>query len=252
MPTRGEHISVGLFPAPDPSHVNKPHRIAREDQDCWRQAGRADPQAGPKPGRRIGRGIANGIVARRKLGGDVGTHEPPNLVLLSTGVGKPKQLTSNGWDYTATRYWIRWMPNSAALSVLAIQPGHKPRMFLLDVATKEMRPILPEGVRGALASPDGKLLFAVDGTTPKIYSISADEIRALPKLASDDVPDRWAADGKSIFIWNYSSAPRLDRIDIATGKRVPAITISPPDRTGIVGFNFCRTSKDGRAHIYSA
>jgi eukaryotic-like serine/threonine-protein kinase len=179
------------------------------------------------------------------------THDPPNIILLPTGVGKSKQLTSNGWDYP-TRYWIRWMPNSAALSLMAVQPGHKPRVFLLDVATKEMRPLLPEGVRGGLPSPDGKFLFGIDGNTPKIYTTSGSEIRALPQLGPDDVPDRWAADGKSVFIWNYSSAPRLDHMDIASGKRVHGTTISPADRTGIVGFNFCRTSKDGSAHIYSA
>lgn len=136
---------------------------------------------------------------------------------------------------------------------MAVQPGHKPRMFLLDVATKEMRPLLPEGVRGGLPSPDGKLLFAIDGNTPKIYTMSGGEVRALPQLGPDDVPDRWAPDGKSVFIWNYSSAARkLDRMDIATGRSVPVTTISPPDRTGLVGVTMCRTSKDGRAHIYSA
>jgi eukaryotic-like serine/threonine-protein kinase len=180
------------------------------------------------------------------------SHDPPNVVLLPTGVGKPKQLTSNGWDYTPTRYWIRWMPNRAALSLMAVQPGHKPKMFLLDVATKEMRPLLPEGIRGGLPSPDGKLLFGIDGNTPKIYTMSGTEVRALPQLGPDDVPDRWAADGKSLFIWNCGATARLDQMDVNSGRRTSVTVIRPPDTTGIVGYTHCRTSKDGKAHIYSA
>ncbi len=178
-------------------------------------------------------------------------HEPPNIVLLPTGVGKPKQLTSNGWDYNPARYWIRWMPQGGALTVLAVQPGRKPRTFLLDVATKELRPLLPEGVRGALPSPDGKFLLGIDGDTPKIYTLSGAEVRSLPKLGPDDLPDRWAPDGKSLLVWNCSATPKLDRMDAVSGKRTPVTVIRPPDSTGIVRYTFCRTSKDGKAHIYS-
>ena len=176
-------------------------------------------------------------------------NEPPNIVLLPTGVGKPRQLTSNGWEYTRE---MHWMPNSSALLVNAVQPSLKPKVFMLDISTKEMRAVLPEGIRGGLPSPDGKVLLAMDGDTPRTYTMAGAEIGALPKLGSDDFIDRWGADGRALFIWNYTSTPRLDRMDIASGKRVSLITISPPDSTGIVGFNFCRTSKDGRAHIYSA
>jgi eukaryotic-like serine/threonine-protein kinase len=176
-------------------------------------------------------------------------HEPPNIVLLPTGVGKPKQLTSNGWEYTRA---MHWMPNSAAILINAVQPGHKARVFWLDVSTKEMRPVLPEGIRGGLPSADGKQLIATDGDTPKIYTIAGAEVDALPKLGRDDAIDRWAADGKSLLIWNYVSTPRLDRMDIASGKRVPFTEIRPSDGTGIVGFSFCRASPDGKAHIYSA
>ena len=176
-------------------------------------------------------------------------HEPPNIVLLPTGVGKPRQLTSNGWEYTRG---MHWMPNSAAILINAAQSGHKARVFWLDVSTKEMRPVLPEGIRGGLPSPDGKQLLGMDGNTPKTYTMTGAEIGALPKLGGDDVIDRWGADGRDLLIWNYAATPRLDRMDIASGKRVPLMTISPPDSTGIVGFNGCRTSKDGRAHIYSA
>jgi len=55
---------------------------------------------------------------------------------------------------------MHWMPDSSALVVSAVQPGTKPRVYLIDVKSKQMQPVLPEGIRGGLPSPDGKLLLA--------------------------------------------------------------------------------------------
>jgi hypothetical protein len=173
----------------------------------------------------------------------------PNIVLLPTGVGKPVQLTSNGWSYTRDAHW---RPNSAGMLVGAIQPGHKVRVSLLDIASKELHPILPEGIRGGWPSPDGKLVLGRDRETPKIHTISGSLVATLPNLGADDLVDRWGADGKSIFVWNLTPIPRLDRIEISSGKRIPAGTVSPPDSTGIFGYGGFRASKDGRTHVYSA
>lgn len=184
---------------------------------------------------------------------------PSNVVLLPTGVGKPVQLTSNGWEYTRG---MHWMPDSSALVVNVVQPGHKPRVYLVDVKSKQMQPVLPEGIRGGLPSPDGKLLLGSDGDTRKLYNLNGDAIATvtqvseggakLPQLDARELIDRWSADGKSLFIWNYSGVPRLDRLEIASGKRVPMYSIIPPDSSGIVNFTFCRASVDGKAHVCSA
>ena len=74
----------------------------------------------------------------------------------------------------------------------------------------------------------------------------------LPQLDAREAIDRWSADGKSLFIWNYSGVPRLDRLEIATGKRVPMYSTIPPDSSGIVSFTYCRANADGKAHVCSA
>jgi hypothetical protein len=68
---------------------------------------------------------------------------------------------------------MHWMPNSAAILINAAQSGHKARVFWLDVSTKEMRPVLPEGIRGGLPSPDGEVLLGMDGNTPKTYTTTS-------------------------------------------------------------------------------
>jgi WD40 repeat protein len=197
----------------------------------------------------LGGGLPTGLSPDENWVATLDTHEPPNIVLLPTGVGKPLQLTSNGWEYVGG---MHWMANSAALLVNGVQPGHKRRVFLIDISTKEIRGVLPEGIRGGWPSPDGKLVLGVDSETPKTYTMTGAQVATLPKLGSEDTIDRWTADGKGLFIWNYASTPRLDRMDIASGKRVPLTTVSPADNTGVVGFVFCSVSKDGRVHTYSA
>jgi eukaryotic-like serine/threonine-protein kinase len=184
---------------------------------------------------------------------------PPNVVLLPTGVGKPVQLTANGWEYTRS---MHWMPDSSALVVNAVEPGHKPRVYLIDVKSKKIQPVLPEGIRGGLPSPDGKLLLGSDGDTRKIYTLKGNEVGTvvqvsesgakLPQLDARELIDRWTKDGKSLFIWNYEGVPRLDRLEIASGKRVSMYSIIPPDSSGIVNFTYCRASADGKAHVCSA
>jgi Tol biopolymer transport system component len=200
------------------------------------------------PAVRLGEGMPTDLSPDGNWVSTLDNHQPPNIVLLPTGVGRPKQLTSNGWDYN--RY-VRWMPDGTALLVNAGLPDHKHRTFLLNISTLEMRAVLPEGVDRGVPSPDGKFVAAYDGNTPKIYTIAGAEVRALPSLASYDLIDKWIADGKSLLVWNYASSSRLDRMDIASGKRVPLTAIKPPDNTGVVSFAFCRATPDGKFHVYS-
>jgi WD40 repeat protein len=211
------------------------------------------------PALALGDGLPTAISPDGNWVAALDLQEPPNVALLPTGVGKPVQLTSNGWEYTRG---MHWMPDSSALLVNAVQPGHKPRVYLIDLKTKQMHPVLPEGIRGGLPSPDGKVLLGSDGDIRKVYNLKGDVIATvaqvgegggkLPQLDARELIDRWSADGKSLFIWNYTGVPRLDRLEIASGKRVPMYSIIPPDSSGIVNFTFCRASADGKAHVCSA
>ena len=201
------------------------------------------------PAIELGSGLPTEISPDGKWVATLNNHEPPNIVLLPTGVGNPVQLTSNGWQYTRI---MHWMPDGSALLVNAAPPGQKPGVYQLDIQSKQLRRILPEGIHGGAPSPDGKRLMGWQGNTWKIYSIAGTELATLPPMTDDDRPDHWSGDGNSVFVWNLAGKPRLDRVDVASGKRVPLYSIGPPDTTGIVSVSLFRVSKDGKSHIYSA
>ena len=170
--------------------------------------------------------------------------------LLPTGVGRPRTLASHsGWEY---RYRMNWSSDSKSLYVDAREPNHGWRVCRVDVESGQITPLLPEGIRGAIPSPDGALLVAYDKDTPRIYTMAGKEVRALPELDPRDAMDKWTTDGKGILVWNIAGGTaRLDRMDAITGKRTEVYEIRPPDPSGIVNIAFCRTTPDARFHVYS-
>lgn len=208
----------------------------------------------------LGGGLPTAISPDNNWVATLDFNVPPNIVLLPTGAGKPVQLTSNGWEYSRV---MHWMPDGSALLVNASEPGHKNRVYLIDVKSKQIQPVLPEGIRGGLPSPDGKQLLGSDGKTRRIYNMKGEVVATvaqvdeqsgskLAQLDPRDSTDRWTEDGKSLWIWNYAGVPRLDRFEIATGKRVPVYSIVAPSSNGLVSFSFCRASRDAKFHVCSA
>src|SRR5208282_220129 len=92
-------------------------------------------------------------------------HEPPNIVLLPTGVGKPRQLTSNGWEYTRG---MHWMPNSSALLVNAVQPSHKRRVLCLIALPVRCALCCPKASRAACPHRIARCCLAWTATRPRL------------------------------------------------------------------------------------
>ena len=173
--------------------------------------------------------------------------EPSNIVLLPTGVGSAKQITSNGWDYRR----MHWRKSGDALIVSAREPGHKSRPYSIDISTNAIAALLPEGITGGWPSPDGRFLLGIQNGILKIFDQGGAEVRTLGKRERADQIDKWSADGKSILLWSGDTLPRLERMDVTTGKRYPLSEIKPPDMTGIVGVALPFSTPDGKAHVYS-
>lgn len=199
------------------------------------------------PAIRLGEGLPQALSPDGKWVATFDLKEPPNIVLLPTGVGNPQQLTSNGWDYGR----IRWRRDGKSLIVGAREPNHQRRIYSLDVSTRAMNALLPEGIRGGWPSPDGRFLLGIQDRVLKIFTDAGQEVRSLGKLEPADTIDKWSEDGKSILLWNGDPLPKPERMDAVTGKRYPLAEIKPPDMTGIVAVVLPQSTPDGKAHVYS-
>jgi hypothetical protein len=85
----------------------------------------------------------------------------------------------------------------------------------------------------------------------KIFNQGGAESRRLGTREPADQIDKWSEDGKSILLWSGDALPRLERMDVATGKRYPLSEIKPLDMTGIVSVVLPQSTPDGKAHVYS-
>jgi hypothetical protein len=106
------------------------------------------------------------------------------------------------------------------------------------------KPMAPDGRRLVLAGPDGTVrLYPIDGGPPE----------PLPGLGSGDRPVRWSSDGRALFVRRGGELPiRIDRYDVATGRREPWREIARADLVGIVDVPRVVMTGDGRWYAYSS
>jgi hypothetical protein len=174
------------------------------------------------------------------------------LILLPTGAGETRRLGRLGIEVSAASF----LPGGERLVLSGHLPGGGTRLYTFDLATRKLDPISPEGITAyfaAVASPDGRRAFASgpDGRLT-LYPVGEGEPLVVPATSSDDVPIRWTADGRALFVRTASGVPaKVERIDVTTGERQPWLELVPPDPAGVQGIGPIHLSADGRSYVYS-
>jgi eukaryotic-like serine/threonine-protein kinase len=174
---------------------------------------------------------------------------PSKLVLLPTGVGQPRQLTDNKTEH----FGWGWLPDSKSVVFSTAEPGHGPRTYLLPIESGTPHPLTPEGVSGALVTPDAKFLLAVDTKRERwLYPIAGGEPQKLNfTLGPNDFTVRFLADGKSLLVGTRGVPIKVSRVDMASGKRELWKEIIPADPAGVQTLPGVRFSADGKSYAYS-
>ncbi|HEY6929440.1 MAG TPA: protein kinase, partial [Thermoanaerobaculia bacterium] len=163
-----------------------------------------------------------------------GTTDPPPLLVLPTGAGSPRTLSTHGIAWQ----WGTWMPDSRHAVVQGSEPGRPSRLYVVDTESGAARPFSPEGVTlyGGSVSPDGKLVAAQDPERrPTLYSVKGDPPRLVPGMKEGEVIIRWSPDGQSLYVASPWSVPvGVDRLDVASGRREPVHRFVPEDAAGVI------------------
>jgi dipeptidyl aminopeptidase/acylaminoacyl peptidase len=185
------------------------------------------------PAIRIGEGEGYGISPDGRWALTVKLPERRPITLLPTGAGEPKPLDIG--DLTCE--WANWLPDGRRIVISGTEPGHRPRLYIQDIAGGKAQAISPEGITivAQSVSPDGRSIVArgPDGRIA-VYPAQPGEPRPVPGLALDEIPIRWTADGRSIFVTRRSALPGVvDVIDVETGRRTTWKQFEPPDPTGV-------------------
>ena len=157
---------------------------------------------------------------------------PAQLVVYPTGAGVQRALERGSIErYEAAE----WFPDSRSLLFTASEPARPLRSFRQSIDGGPPQAVTPEGIYGTL-SPRGDRILAQDGDANwRLYPLDGGEPRPVAGLGRLEEIAAWSPDGESVYARRVGEVPmRLDRVDLATGRRTPSLSVGPPDEVGLV------------------
>ena len=197
---------------------------------------------------RLGEGIPTGLSPDGKWALAI-VFTPPQLVIYPTGPGQTRRLPRGDLE---TYQSAGWFPDGKSVLVCGNEAGKASRCYAQDVSGGLPRPVTPEATTNGTVSPDGlRILYSKPGGTYVIQGVGGGAAQTVPGLTTDDEVIRWSADGRSLHVYRPANVPfRLERLDVASGRRVLIREVAPADRAGILGGMGAALTDDTRSYAY--
>jgi Tol biopolymer transport system component len=175
---------------------------------------------------------------------------PPQLLLYPTGAGEPRKLERGG---LVSYEFAQLFPDGRRVLACGHEEGTGVRCYVQEIAGGKPRPVTPEGTSQGFVAPDGQqVLVAASGGGLVLYPVAGGEPRPVAGATSEDAVIRWSADGRSLLLWRSGEVPaRIERLELATGKREPVRTMGPADLTGVLRVGPFAFSGDSRSWAYA-
>ncbi len=202
------------------------------------------------PAVRLGEGSASDLSPDGQWAATLSLARPDRIVFLPRGPGEARTLRLPDFQIRL----VKWFPDGRRLLIIASEKNRLPRMYLMDEQGGTPKSISPEGVGfGAAISPDGRLVAVeMTGGAPLIVPAAGGEPRPVPGADPGDAPSIWSSDGRSLFVViRTPPGTRIDRIDMATGRRTAWRTLTPADKAGLLDVSMVQLSADARSYVYS-
>jgi serine/threonine protein kinase len=174
---------------------------------------------------------------------------PPDFVLLPTGVGQQRSLTTGN---IIPRFG-EFLADSKRFVFDGHEAGHGTRIYVMNLDGGQPRPISPEGYRLEThsVSPDGKRLAIGSTDGIAILPFEGGEPKATPGSHAGDRLVRWSKDGQNLLVGSRgeTSCP-VSSLNIQTGVRTPWKVFSPSDTAGVVGSSCPHISGDEQHYVF--
>jgi eukaryotic-like serine/threonine-protein kinase len=174
---------------------------------------------------------------------------PAQLRLLPTGVGDAKLLTRDSINHI----WARWFPDGKRILFSGNEAGHGQRLYALDLASGNSKPISPEGVVGTAyaISPDSQLIAAIGPDQQGyLYPVDGDPPKPIPGFVTGEQPITFSNDG-GLYLYQPGELPaRVFHIDLKTGHRTLWKQLMPSDPAGVVTIGPILLTPDATTCVY--
>jgi hypothetical protein len=197
---------------------------------------------------RLGEGTPYGLSADGKWA-LVLIDTPPQLVIYPTGPGETRRLPRGDLEAYQS---ASWFPDGKSVLVCGNEAGKASRCYAQDLAGGPPRPVTPDATTNGLVSPEGlQILYLKAGGTYFIQRAAGGPPKAVAGLTTDDQVLQWSADGRSAYVYRPTNVPfRLERLDLASGRRELVREVAPVDRTGVLYGIAAALTDDAKSYAY--
>ena len=199
----------------------------------------------------LGSGVAGGISPDNKWVTSILPSDTTKVLLLPTGIGETKTITAPNFRYRVAT----WASDGRRLVVRASESDRPLRFWVQDTAGGSPRAVTPEGISGLFVTVNhSDYVSGRDATgAVRLYPIDGGEPKPTTGLTETDEVVSGSADSDVVYVSPDLSAIPLQivKVNIATGRRQPFITVSPRDPAGIVSLSRPIFSGDGKRYVYT-
>jgi predicted Ser/Thr protein kinase len=180
---------------------------------------------------------------------DPGWPGPPKLLLTPTGAGESRALSTEGLETIESA----WLAAGGRAVLNASARGGRRRAFVVDAAGGKPVPVTPEGVLSVSDSlSEGTILgWGGDGTLARYRLADGTATPVAARVPKQTYPLRLSADARSVFLAEPGVPGRIDRLDVATGRRTPWKVLRPDDAAGVFLVDSFQVTGAGEAYAYS-
>jgi len=155
------------------------------------------------------------------------------LVAYSLGTKPPIHFERGPLDRIQ---WAAWFPDGKSLLIRGSEPDKPTRAYRQQLDGGPPVAAGPEGMVPVALSPDGKTFLALDAERRwQLIALDSGEVVPVADLNEQDAVESWSRDGRDLIVRRGNDVPaRLERFEIASGRRTPFAELGPANLVGLL------------------
>jgi hypothetical protein len=199
----------------------------------------------------LGEGSSGTVSPDGKWAISVFTDGPGQVKLVPTGPGQPRTIAIPGLEIDNGN--IHFLRDGKRITLIAKEPGHGARTYLVDLEGGKPIPITPEGITSALVSPDGQYIAQEqDAVGIAVYPTAGGAPHLIPVLERGFVPIQWSEDSSSVYGYLRDQIPtKVYKVSLVTGKQTLVRELQPDSTVGVVFVSPVVMTRDASRFAYS-
>jgi len=177
--------------------------------------------------------------------------EAAQILLLPVGAGDSRRLPTGPLSRIE---YVRWLPDSRRLLVSGAEKGKPRRIYVQDIDGGLPHPISADGVAlcAAALAPDGRHCVGCANGKGYLIPVEGGAPITIAGWKTGEELIAFSPDGSSAYVQLLDTVPaRVERLELATGKRSPWKTFLPVNSAGITAIGPIAMTPDLRCFAYN-